>query len=113
MSEPNPSHVIRIISDDKGHGMAKRLYEAYIKQEDGDNSRLPEFTIALDRLLSAFGGRPALLEEDEEEEGEESVPDAEEDDYAPDEDVHEAYLSAASEVDEVKAAVARVLAKGR
>ena len=108
MAEPNPSHVLQVIPDKKGHSFAKKLYEAYImkKEEDGgDYARLPEFTIALDKLLSEFGGHPAEVEPKEDEE--EDIPeDGDDTDFEDDEDYDE---TASLDVERVKIAVAKVL----
>lgn len=112
MSEGNPAHQLRIIFDDKGHSMAKRMYETYIKQagtdQEGTYDRFAEFLIALDRLLGEFGAHPAPPENEGEagEDGEKETQDEDDDEpYGDDEDIH----AEASVVDNVKMAIAKVL----
>lgn len=80
---PKPEHQLRILSDADGRKLGDKLFDRYIRREQNNFSRHPEFMLALDRLLSSFGGTPA---EDEEEEEVNSVDDDQ--DYDDDEDIH-------------------------
>ena len=99
--EPSPSHQLRVILDPTGHKMGQKLYESYVSRIGKSYGRFPEFMIALDRLISEFGGTP--LPPDEEDEARPAKKD-----YG-DEDLHEDTAS----VDEVKAAIRALLIRGK
>jgi hypothetical protein len=58
MPETKPQHQLKVLIDPKGHKMAENMFETYIMRESGNHSRGPEFILALDKLLSEFGGEP-------------------------------------------------------
>ena len=107
-SASKPEHMLHIIHDDKGKRAGENLFKDYIlKPEDaqGEYRRLPEFLIALDRLIAKFGGHERVDDNDgEEEDGDEVDSHDKEGEDDGDVDIHEA-----SDVDRVKAAVASVL----
>jgi hypothetical protein len=113
MPETKPQHQLKIIIDQKGHKLAENLFEDYIRRDSGNFSRLPEFVLALDKLLSEFGAEPI----DEEEIKHTPKSDAKhankmedkDEDLDEDTDIHEE----ASEVDIVKNAILRILASDK
>jgi hypothetical protein len=58
MAESKPQHQLKVLVDPKGRKIAENLFEDYIRRESGNFSRYPEFVLALDRLISEFGGEP-------------------------------------------------------
>jgi len=107
------SHILTVIRDKTGKKILEKLFETYTPGGNTDYARFAEWLIAVDKLLSEFGGRalPPEPEEDEEDEGkdgenDESDPD---DDYDIEDDLHENAAIKLTEIARVKAAVARVL----
>jgi hypothetical protein len=58
MPESKPQHQLKVLIDPKGHKIMETIFETYIRRESGNMSRAPEFYLALDRLVSEFGGEP-------------------------------------------------------
>src|SRR4051812_33974968 len=58
MAEGKVQHQLRILIDPSGRKLAEKIFEEYIRRETGDFSRFPEFMLALDHLVSEFGGEP-------------------------------------------------------
>jgi hypothetical protein len=102
--EAVPAHQLRVIVDQTGRKMVDKIFEIYVRREKGDYSRFPEFLLAVDRLVSEFGG----LSLPPDEEDDHDADDAGGDDYEPDEDLHE---SSFDEVASMKRAVAHALEK--
>ena len=76
-------HEMRVMVDQEGHKIAAKLFDRYIRQDEGDIARFPAFCIALDRLVSEFGGRPH-----QEEDGDKGRR-YRDDSYTDDEDIHD------------------------
>ena len=100
----NPGHQLRVIRDVAGKKIGERLYAEYIAGKKEDYTRSAEFLIALDRLVSEFGGQPIPDDDDKSPRG------RQDDSYGDDQDLHS---EEASEVDFVKQAMIKVLAGGR
>lgn len=83
MPKSNPEHQLHVIVDAEGRKIVEKLFDRYVRGDRDDFSRHPEFMIAIDRLVSEFGGVPAQRED---EDGEPVSDD--EDDYDQDEDLH-------------------------
>lgn len=66
---PHPEHQLRVIYDAEGKKMAEKLFDRYVRQDEDDFHRHPEFLIALDSLLASFSARPAKPDEDDEKHG--------------------------------------------
>ena len=64
MPESKPQHQLKVLIDPKGHKMAENIFEDYIRRETGNRSRWPEFLLALDKMVSEFGGEPLPEKED-------------------------------------------------
>jgi hypothetical protein len=102
--EPRPEHQLLVLTDETGHRMADKLFQAYVvgdaEKGKGDMRRKAEFVIALDRLLSEFGGQPIPDKEGNQERrgfnGDR--------DYDDEEDIHEM-----ATVNGVKAIIAKLL----
>jgi hypothetical protein len=110
----HPEHQLHVIFDADGKKQAEKLYDRYIRQEDENYARHPEFLIALDRLLMSFSARPAQEEpdtaEDEDADGN-ALEDFGEQDYEPDEDIHERPPEMSSRQKRLQAAIASVINK--
>ena len=76
-----PEHQLHVLCDADGRKLAEKLFDRYIRREQNNFSRHPEFMLALDRLISSFGGVPADTEEPDGDDPEQ--------DYDDDEDIHE------------------------
>ena len=99
----NPSHQLKVLRDPTGKKVAERLFDTYVSGKKKDYTRAAEFMIALDRLVSEFGGLP-LPDEDETEDSRRGRHD---ESYDDDDDLH----AEESSVDQVKAAMKKVLRK--
>lgn len=77
-----PEHQARVLNDAEGRKIADKLFDRYVRKERNDFTRHPEFMLALDRLLSSFGGEPADRDDEEDTIDEEA-------DYGDDEDIHD------------------------
>jgi hypothetical protein len=105
----NADHTLRVVKDDAGSKLVRRLYDTYCREEESP-ATFPAFLIAVDRLLKEHGGKPAEPEPDDKD-----VTGAhrdkggaqDDDDYEDDEDVHE--LGAASDADMIRKAVSKTL----
>jgi hypothetical protein len=104
MAYEKPEHQMRVVIDAEGQRVIDKLFDKYVLQGDEDLRRKHEFHIALDRLLSEFGGRPAAPEDEDE--------DAEpyDDDTDPDMDLGEDY-DEDEETAAIKAAIKSVILK--
>lgn len=93
-------HVLQVLVDKSGESIARRIFTTYVSS--GDMRRWPSFIIALDKLLSDYGGeppKPGPKDEDEsndesdddsnneESEDEEEEDEIEDDDHIEDDDV--------------------------
>ena len=109
--EPQPHHQLLVMTDPTGHKIAEKLFDLYMVGDEAkrkgkaDYRRKPEFCIALDRLVSQFGGNPIPDDEPMQRTDADGNGDR---GYDDDQDIHEAsYL----EVTSVKDAIVKLLAK--
>ena len=109
--EPQPNHQLLVLTDPTGHKLACKIYETYVIGEEAKRKgkdkaaykRMPEFIIALDRLVSEFGGQP--IPEDEPMARQDADGNADRG-YDEDEDIHEG-----ASVDRLKMAIARLISQ--
>jgi hypothetical protein len=108
--EVNPDHQLSVMTDEMGHRLGEKIFEIYMvgekakKKGTADYKRKPEFLLALDRLVSAYGGKPIPND------GQEPTVDADgnaDRGYEDDEDVNTA--SSESEVASLKRVISRFL----
>ena len=105
-----PDHQLLVLTDPTGHKLACKIFETYCIGEEAKRKgrdkaaykRMPEFCLALDRLVSEFGGQP--IPEDEPMQRQDA--DGNEDQgYDDDQDIHES-----ATLKDIKMAVAKFLA---
>ena len=103
----NTEHQLAILCDPTGHKIGCKLFEQYVQGgKTGNVRRLPEFLLALDRLMQEFGAQP--LEENEEDD---SNPDEDIDDE--DDIANQVEASEESDMLRLKKEVAKLLVTGR
>jgi hypothetical protein len=95
------SQQLKVLIDPKGNKAATNLFDTYIHRGSGDYTRHPEFMLALDRMISEFGGK-ALPPEEEPVPG--SRPTVKDEG---DKDIHEG--ASFDEVSSIKSVIAKLL----